>query len=711
MAKGNDTLLWRFDVNTFRLIGRELITDRITAVYELVKNCYDANATKVEVRFENVGPNSAGEAKIAISDNGHGMSFEDIRDKWMVVGTASKRQELYSAKPFNRKYVGEKGIGRFAVDKLGGKVSISTKTKGTDKRLIVDINWDEYERLSKNPQLTLFTEVENGYYFQPAELDEHGTTLTISSIPSEEIWTDLDLLRLERELEKIVSPFFPLDPVFDIHIKSNEFARYSDKLVKAESIKYSSNEYALGFNEESMTQESLLFDMDSGRMLKKDIPIKSFGPIKFRIFYFNETAKKKYNQVYKNEDYRIDGVKIYRDGIITTPFAESEQDINKKRDILGIEKRRWSGAFDKIGTREIIGILEISKKGNAKIIDATNRKDFVDNREYRDLKDFIFTQLNALADLKKYEREIKKIQTDVALEKANIEIKEFESAIAIIERENPQLKPALGSLRKQAKQVDKSLQAGIQQQKLERKEHVRKENIYLSLMSLQDYAIHISHAVRTALGKVKRRAEFFKNRFPDPKHNDLFKEYASDIYTEMSNLNRVIDFMLSYAGSNSEMEDFNVRDLLLDLFNRVYKPEFEAEGIVPLLNIKDNFVLHANRKLFEEIFENLISNSVKALRNNDNKMVKCTGYIEDNSFTLYFSDNGEGIRLGDEEKIFELYHTTTADIGGAGFGLYIVKIRIESLKGSISVVPSEFAPRGATFKISFPFNTAANGTY
>ena len=51
----NQTLKWRFDVSTFRLLGRDLITDRITALFELVKNCYDANAQKVSVVFECVG--------------------------------------------------------------------------------------------------------------------------------------------------------------------------------------------------------------------------------------------------------------------------------------------------------------------------------------------------------------------------------------------------------------------------------------------------------------------------------------------------------------------------------------------------------------------------------------------------------------------------------------------------------------------------------
>jgi DNA mismatch repair ATPase MutL len=73
-------LKWRFDVSTFRLIGRELITDRITAIFELVKNCYDANSTRVDIIFENVSSINH-DSRILIKDNGYGMEFEDIRDK------------------------------------------------------------------------------------------------------------------------------------------------------------------------------------------------------------------------------------------------------------------------------------------------------------------------------------------------------------------------------------------------------------------------------------------------------------------------------------------------------------------------------------------------------------------------------------------------------------------------------------------------------
>ena len=125
----NQVLKWRFDVSTFRLIGRDLITDRVTALFELVKNCYDANATETTIVFNNVGLEKNGESSIIIKDDGIGMSFADIRDKWMVIGTSNKRSNPYSPEPFNRKCVGEKGIGRFAVDKLGQLYYLNTQSK------------------------------------------------------------------------------------------------------------------------------------------------------------------------------------------------------------------------------------------------------------------------------------------------------------------------------------------------------------------------------------------------------------------------------------------------------------------------------------------------------------------------------------------------------------------------------------------------------
>ncbi len=699
---GKNTLKWRFDVSTFRLIGRELITDRITALFELVKNCYDANAQNVHVEFHNVGtknPNS----KIIIRDDGLGMTLSDIKDKWMVVGTASKRKEKISPAPYNRRYVGEKGIGRFAVDKLGAKILIKTKKENEPNDLNVHINWDMYEQLEKQSQLALFTDVENTYHYTKSEQPSaKGTSIEISNV--KEIWTQKDIQKLYRELTKIVSPYFPPKPPFDIFVYSNEHSdEFNNKKVVADVVDYASHNESIIFNAETKQQEYLFFNQETKEIEKRTTDYKSFGPIKMQLYYFNRDAKAKYNSVYKDADLKIDGVKIYRDGLITTPFAEFEDKRENKRDILGIDKKLWHGVFDKVSTREIIGIVEITKENNPQIIDATNRQNFVENKEYSDLKDFIIEQLNVFAEVKKYERVERKKLVDDNLQSAAEDTTDFIKELDKLANENPQIRPQIEQVKSKAKKVKQSVSAGIKEKKKDEKEQARRENIYWSLMSLQDYAAHVAHAVRTSLGKIKRKAEFFKDRYPDPKFEDYFKQYAIDIYSEMGRLNKAVDFMLSYAGADIEFEDIDFKGLITNLFNE-YAYRFSQENVTSQIDIGKNCLINCNRKFIEDIFENLIDNSLKALKSNkDDRIIKCTSELGDDKIVIFFSDNGHGISDDEKAKIFDIFHTTTTSQGGAGLGLYIVKTRVEALKGEIEVVKNEFQPHGVTFKITFPF--------
>ncbi len=499
-----------------------------------------------------------------------------------------------------------------------------------------------------------------------------------------------------------------MKPPFDIYLQSNDLEEFKNKQVKPEAIRFYSNHAEINFINSNNRQETLKFDKTLGRMVIEEVDMKSFGPVKMKMFYFNESAKRHYNKVYKNDETRIDGIKIYRDGIITTPFAENQANISKRRDILGIDKRRWQGTFDKVGTREIIGILDITQKNNPKIIDATNRQDFIDTPEYRELKDFIISQLDAWGELKMFERESKRSNVEKKLQNAGKEVKNFSKAIARIQnglvKEKPELQPVFEEMNNQIDLLNSVISESISEQKKFQTEVTRKENIYLSLMSLQDYASNISHAIRTSLGKIKRMAEFFKLNFPNEKYNVYFKQYADLIYDEMGTLLKVTDFMLSYASSDLDFEDFSVKELIENLLVNTYSQTFKAEKIEAVVEIKDNFIINSNRKFFEDIFQNLISNSIKALQKTKNKIIKCSGYLDNDNFTLYFSDNGEGVKKQDEKWIFGLYNTRTAEQGGAGIGLYIVEKRIEALKGSIELVENELKPTGTTFKIKLPFN-------
>lgn len=707
-------LKWRFDISTFRLIGRELITDRITALFELVKNCYDANATRVDVVFENVSYDNAvvddttkevrvnPGSKIVIEDNGYGMSFEDIRDKWMVIGTASKRTSPFSPRPFGRRCVGEKGIGRFAVDKLGDKVNIVTKKEEDDRWLNVEIDWNSYfNEVSPDERehIRLFTDIENKYDY----LDRNegsgvsGTKLIVSSV--REFWSKDDISRFYKEANKIVSPYTLLNPPFKIYITAREYG-WVEKPVEPDKIDFATEEAEITYRDG--IQETLYFDKDKGCIAKKDGPLRIFGGISLKIFYFDENARRNYYRKYKDVNNRIDGIKIYRDGIIATPFAEAEANPDRKRDILGIDKRLWQDIFNRISTREIIGILNITKDGNPKIIDATNRQDFIDNREYRELKEFILEQLRAFEELKIYKRELKRASVSDELKTAKENVDTFAHSVNRVIETNPDLKKDLQPLVEQATKAGTSVKKAIEEQKKAEKEYIRKENMYLSIMSLQEYAIHIAHAVRTSLGKIQRKAEFFDKYYPDPEEEEYFKLYAKEIYQEMLVLNQVIDFMLSYSKSGLNFEDLNLNELVSGLF-KSYETSLKAENIRSIVEIPDNLRINTNRQFFMDILQNMISNSVKALKGVPDKTIKCSGYISENDLILSMSDNGIGIPLEKREWVFGVFNTTTAESGGAGIGLYVVKTRVESLKGKVEVVDSEFGKVGTTIKITLPF--------
>jgi len=702
-------LKFRFDVSTFRLLGRELITDRITALFELVKNSYDANADSVTVEFQNVN-NISKDTKIIIQDNGIGMTFNDIKNKWMVIGTSSKRESRISPAPYFRRMVGKKGVGRFAVDKLGSTMVLSTKKKAETRKTFIKTDWNVYDKLAKQLDLfdsddedavskkKFFTDIQNDYWFETVNDESQGTTIEITAL--REPWTEEDITRAYKELSKLISPVSKLKYPFEIIIKAGEYERYKEAHVKNEAIKYATLDFTLGFDKELKIQEKLVHR--NGIIMVEKFPPLTHGPIFMRLFYFDQHAKGNYK---KNSIIgEIDGPKVYRDGVIATPFANYEPHPDNKRDVLGIDKRRWSGFWDRLSTRDLLGYIEITDEDNPDVIDSTNRQDFVDNEASRELKKFVIEQIDQIEKYLKYKKDNERLSTISQLKEARNELSYFTEIVKEIKRASPpELEKQLEQLEKHSLKVDSDFKRGIKQYNELEKRSVRQEELFLSFMSLQEYAFEISHVVRTSLSRVSRLADFFDEFFPNPEFNDIFLTYAKDISNEMKKLDGAIEFMLSYAKSTIEFKEFDIKVVIKKVFE-LHKHLFEAEEIQTDVRISESLKITHNEKFLEDIIENLISNSIKAVKKNvGNKYIKCTGTVEDDQFVILFSDNGYGIAEVDKSRIFNIYFTNTAEEGGAGIGLYIVKTRVESMNGSISVIENEFKPTGATFKIIIPF--------
>ncbi|NHN27083.1 sensor histidine kinase [Flavobacterium jejuense] len=703
--KGNNYLKFNFDVSAYRLLGRELITDRITALFELVKNAYDSNSNSVTVEFIDINPVS-NKSKIIISDDGLGMDYSDIKNKWMVIGTSNKRRSKTSPPPYNRAVSGKKGVGRFAVDKLGAKLVLKTKKKNFNQMHCLETDWVSYSKIENNQlkldiedQKDFFTDIENKYWLEDSNGKIQGTILEISEI--ENVWTETDISRAYKELSKLISPNnndikFP----FRITIIS-QYDKYLNRIVVPQLIDFATLKIELNFNKENNTQQIVQCIENNLKII--DTKIGKAGPVKFTLYYFNKSAKEKYKKHFETE---IEGIKIYRDGVITTPFAEYIEHQDEQKDILGIDKRRYSGFFDKVSTRDLLGFVEITEIDNPNIIESTNRQGFVDNESWDQLKKFIIEQLIQLEKFLKVGKVTSRKKTQSGLKGVKETISDLKEDIASVKGTTSQevsvvltnIEKNLGKLQGA---VNKSLNDYI---KLE-EESKQTENLFFSLVSLQSYAAMFSHMTQHSIGHVIRDAEYFsKNYKTSNSYNERFSIISERIYKEFLNLRHGVEFMLKYAKSDTDLEDINIKEILNHLFLDIYNDRFRKENIKTIIEIDKDLIINYNRKAIEDIFDNLISNSIKALKNTKDKIIKCSSNVSNEELTIFFSDNGIGIEEEDKYRIFDIFFTKTAEDGGAGMGLYTVKTRIESMRGTIEVIENELKPSGATFKINLPFN-------
>lgn len=163
---------FKFTSRFSQLIGRNLISNPVVAVSELVKNSYDADADNISVEFQDLLSDMS---ILKIADDGEGMSFEDVTTKWMMVGTDNKVHDPFSRK--GRRKLGEKGIGRFSVERLAKRLKLISTKLGDDFAISFSIDWDRYETYDGE-----FSNLKHEVIKIPCNINQHGTTLFLEEL-------------------------------------------------------------------------------------------------------------------------------------------------------------------------------------------------------------------------------------------------------------------------------------------------------------------------------------------------------------------------------------------------------------------------------------------------------------------------------------------------------------------------------------------------
>lgn len=440
------------------IIGKELITDDFIAMFELVKNSFDAHAKHVDITFESLGTN---DAKIIIKDNGDGMNKDDIIGKWLFVAySEKKKQQDYRDKiAGGRIFAGAKGIGRFSCDRLGEKLKIYTKRKEENSTWhVLDVDWNKFESNSEKE----FQNITAQYSTKtdiPHSAD-NGSILEITLLRSAD-WNREKLLRLRRSLERLINPNQENDADnFKIELHCPEEAAEDMRLRNLASENKSELEdwkivngpvknfvfESLGFKTAQIFIEVLSDGKeiktaltDRGRRIYDIVEKSPYSPelngIRITLFALNKASKNAFTRRMGIRVHDYGSVFLYKNGFRIHPFGDPGNDE------LGIDKRHQQGFFRYLGTRDLFGRIEIN--GPSSAFQETSSRDggVIQNKAFSDLKelmiDIALKRLETFAiDLAKFGAEQGELPDVATMSKAEVKQAIFEIITKLTKSKN-----------------------------------------------------------------------------------------------------------------------------------------------------------------------------------------------------------------------------------------------------------------------------------
>nr|WP_199156683.1 ATP-binding protein [Pedobacter sp. ASV2] len=679
-------------------LGDQLIKNESIALVELVKNSYDADANKVDIYMEHV--DNAEDGIIIIEDDGYGMDAETVENVWMEPGSDFKSEKFRNRElspKYKRLPIGEKGIGRFGVHKLGNQIELVTKKDGA-KEVFVKIDWtifNNYRYLDDVPIKII--EREQPILFKNGAT---GTSITISDLRKE--WTRGVARNVKRTITALVSPFEANDSFnaeFDIADKPGWF----EGLLKWDDIK----DYAL-FNFKVTINGSKIKKFDysftpwasmpkiSGRKEDKDNAIISkfselededgrkfslndheIGDVVFEGYIFDRDAYVMRLGVsdktgFKNYLDNNSGIRVFRDGLRVYDYGEPENDW------LGLDLRRVNQPTKRLSNNIILGAIYLKRSDSSDLIEKTNREGFVENGAYKAFRDSILHTLNIVETLRFSDKQ----------------------KLREIYGPTPKSEPVLHVLGELKEYVDKNV-----------KEYDVKKEIVAGLIKIEEDYKRINENLLKAAGAglsmsvVVHEVEKIILEVAKVLKAENASERAMNL---VKHLEKLIDGYSAIIRKSTQTNE-DVREVIDQaLTNTEYRlASHKVEVIKAYKNYKGGIKTKIARGLVIGSIMNIIDNSIYWLEKAGRKKKKI--YIdvseEEKGFlNIIIADNGTGFLLPTEE-ITEPF--VSAKPGGIGLGLHIASEIMAAQKGKLSFpelgdfeLPDEFK-HGAVIAFSF----------
>ncbi len=720
------TLSIRPEARLIKAIGADLIKDYYAAVIELVKNAYDADSDKVLISISLVTANlyesNEKYLKFTIQDTGEGMSFETIKNAWMVPATSFKLNKKISTTK-KRLFQGRKGIGRYASAILGDYLRMET-TDLNSETTIIEIDWKQFENTNKE-NIKYLDQIEIEYENDKTDFP-HGTKLEIYSplirdnqtnlVEKRISWTKKDYDNLLKELRNLLSPLEKnLEDKFEINLQYqglSEFGFLDENIVIEPFPLLDLYDYRISGQIESNGKGLLLFEnqnfSDSEENINFEIKVDSeerCGLIDIDLRFFDlepEAIQDLINRGLKDpvtNEYlgraatremlkEYIGIGIYRNLFRIRPYGDSNYDW------LELNQKRVNNPTLKFSTNQVVGFINIESEEASSLVEKSAREGLKENESYETLK-LILSKVISEVESRRYQF---RINTKRGRKPTN-NIKEAISDLFSFDNVSYKVRTLLeknGLSNKLILKVEKTL----------KDEEKSKEN---ELKEIQDtlvmYEAHaaLGRLVQLVIHEGRKPLQFIGDNLSNLKtdinyflkHTDdleVKNDILTSINTNKSHLKTISKLFSTLdpltAKRLSRKKDFNICKNIQKNCN-FFKNQLENNKINLNITCDKNILFYGREEDFFIIYTNLIENSIYWLKSisSDNKSINFNIYTEMDKIIIDYKDDGPGIRDKFAHEIFNAGFSTKPD-GGTGIGLTLTGQAISRNNGKIEYIKS-----------------------
>ena len=695
------------------LLGEQLIDNARLAVFEMVKNSYDADANQVLVRL--LDPDRS-HGSISVHDDGSGMSLETLKNVWLEPGTDDRHAQKIAgirSKKYNRLPLGEKGVGRFAAHKLGDRIELWTRSKGHPEYKI-KINWsDQIEHRYMDETEIEISESPSVHFRE----NETGTHISISSLKS--LWTRGDVRRLWNNVTSICSPFLTEDD-FDVALQIPGKKGWLKGVLEVGDIMSSAIwTYQFRFDQDGYkweydfrppsnikvnggTQKDASKKLPFPKKLakhyfqnyeektKEKIPSfvpgyfrKGIGPIEGLFYVFDRDREvlpllHRPTQVVAFLD-ENGGIRVYRGDIRVHSYGEPGNDW------LGLDLRRVNKPTKSISNNNVVGIVTLDESESTLLHEKTSRDGFDNNKTYQRLRAIILSAMSQLEGLRTVDKGRMKRILDKKAKESRINPSSAIRELRVYIKKN-RLGPQITRI---VDKIDKRV--------------VDMQDTLLRPGATQMHVATLFHEIENGIRELN---EAIRKEEP-----------ARKLHERSNALIELIDSFSNFFKKTPEAI-VNVSELV-ELVLRINSDRFKRHNIMVSSPWRSgdatDFQIQAPKNMVMGAISNVIDNSIYWLdqkwSDSESKkkraiQISTTDYYSQGP-ALLIADNGPGYNLSFED-IVQPFVTMKPD--GMGIGMYYARLVMEAMGGFVAFPEStdvgiNKAYEGAITAFVFPEGT------